>query len=136
MEKEGDINALILLEIENTTMHRLVKNEKTLFTSGRDFFNLGICKFAQLKNGKNQPVYFLNLNSFYYTIRNDLVFIKLVYEDTVSYVFPHFDNGMSSITMPIAFKEQDQLDEILKNSAIFTDYEHAIRNYTSIRLRV
>lgn len=72
-------------------MHRLVKKEKSLFTTGT-------LKIAKLE-GNAEPVYFLNLNSFYYSLSKGLVFIKLIYEDTVSYLFPHFDNGFSSITV-------------------------------------
>jgi hypothetical protein len=61
--------------------------------------NIGLCKIAKLDHGKDSFVYFINLNSFYYTIHKDIVFIKLVYEDTISYLFPHFDKGLSSITI-------------------------------------
>ena len=41
----------------------------------------------------------MNLNSFYYTLNNSVVFVRLTYDDTVSYLFPHFDTGLSSITL-------------------------------------
>ena len=94
MEPDRDVSAVILLEIENIMMHRFVKNNKTLFTSG-------LCKIAKIENSNATTVYFINLNSFYYTLNKSIVFIKLEYPDTISYLFPHFDNGMSSITLPV-----------------------------------
>jgi len=78
-----EVKAVILLEIEHVFMHRLLKTEKTLFTSGT-------CRVAKLDNSRTSTVYFLNLNSFYYGIHPDVFFIKVPYQDTVAYVFPHF----------------------------------------------
>lgn len=36
MQADQDIKANILIEIENTAMHRFVSKEKSLFTSGID----------------------------------------------------------------------------------------------------
>lgn len=80
-------------------MHRLVKGEKTLFTSGT-------CKVAKLDNNNTkQPVYFLNINSFYYGIQPNTTFIRCVYQDTMAYVFPHFDNGLSAISLQKTAKD-------------------------------
>lgn len=52
--------------------------------------DLGTLKIAKLDNGKPNSAYFINIGSFYYGIHQNLFFIKVVYPDTVSYVFPHF----------------------------------------------
>lgn len=55
---------------------------------------------ARLENTKAaQPVHFINLNSFYYGIQPNIHFIKVVYPDTIAYLFPHFDNGLSAISV-------------------------------------
>ena len=37
--ENNDVNAIILLELDNVMMHRFVKENKTLFTSGIIFYN-------------------------------------------------------------------------------------------------
>ncbi len=110
METEKDIKANILIEIKDAVMHRFVKKEKTLYTEGT-------CKIAKIQNAGESPVYFLNINSFYYTLTKSILFVKLEFEDSVSYIFSHFDNGMSSIT----FSKNDEIvhnfDEIISNAA-------------------
>lgn len=70
MQADQDIKANILIEIENTAMHRFVSKEKSLFTSGT-------CKVAKIDNPNQNTVYFINLNSFYYTLNKSVVFAKL-----------------------------------------------------------
>jgi hypothetical protein len=84
-------------------MHRLTNSEKTLFTSGT-------CRVAKLDNSRTSTVYFINLNSFYYGINPDLYFIRLPYPDTVAYVFPHFENGLSAISLRADSPEIHNLD--------------------------
>lgn len=81
-------------------MHRLISKEKSLFTSG-------LCKIAKIENPTQNVVYFINMNSFYYTLNKSIVFAKLTFDETVSYIFPHFDNGLSSFTI---LKKNDILD--------------------------
>jgi hypothetical protein len=109
-------------------MHRFVKNEKTMFTSGIHLIDIGTCKIAKLENNKNNPVYFINLNSFYYGIHKDIFFVKMIYDDTVSYLFPHFENGLSSITLLTTSPHIHSLDSILSNAATLFDYFHANDN--------
>lgn len=92
MEGERDIKANILIQLDNTVMHRFVNKDKALFTSG-------ICKVAKIENPNQNVVYFINLNSFYYTLNKSITFAKIEYDDTVSYLFTHFDNGLSSLTL-------------------------------------
>ena len=114
-----DIKAIILLELDAVFMHRLLKGEKTLFTSGT-------CKVAKLDNGNTkEPVYFLNLNSFYYGIQPNLTFIKCHYQDTIAYVFPHFENGLSSISVRRESPDLLLLDQVLSNAATLIDCETA-----------
>lgn len=35
-------------------------------------------------------MHFINFNSFYYGIQSNTYFIKMVYPDTIAYIFPHF----------------------------------------------
>jgi len=84
MEKEGsDVSAKILLEVRDATMHRYINNKKSLFTSG-------ICKIAKIDHTNGSTIYFINMNSFYYTLRKEITFVKIAYEQSVSYLFPHF----------------------------------------------
>lgn len=87
-------------------MHRLLKKEKSLFTSGT-------LKIARLENNKAQPVHFININSFYYGIQPNIHFIKVNYTDTVAYVFPHFENGLSAISIAPIPELVQGLDTIL-----------------------
>lgn len=73
-------------------MHRLVSKEKTLYTEG-------VCKIAKIDSAHETPVYFLNINSFYYTLSKSDTFARLEFDYSVSYVFSHFDNGLSAITL-------------------------------------
>jgi hypothetical protein len=81
MQKDSsDVSAVVLLELKDVTMHRFINNKKSLFTSGRKSIYLGNCKIAKIDHSNNSTVYFINLNSFYYTLRKDIVFVELVYD--------------------------------------------------------
>ena len=117
----AEVKAIILMELDAVFMHRLQQGEKSLFTSGT-------CKVAKLDNhNTQQPVYFLNLNSFYYGIQPALYFIKVNYSDTIAYVFPHFDNGLSSISIRKDATELPLFDQILSNAAHLIDVETAFQ---------
>lgn len=73
-------------------------------------------------------VYFINLNSFYYSLTKSVTFVKIVYGDSVSYLFPHFDNGLSSLTMAANATTLHNLDEILSNSSNLLSLEEALQN--------
>lgn len=113
---QKDISATILIEVPNTMMHRFVEKQSSLFTSGT-------CKIAKIDNPNHDIVYFINLNSFYYTLNKSVAFIKIVYDDTVSYLFPHFDTGLSSITLLKNSPMVNNFDEILKNAAVLLTWE-------------
>jgi hypothetical protein len=81
-------------------MHRFIGQVKSFFASGIQINKLGLLKIAKIDSSNNRTVYFINLNSFYYTLNKSITFAKIVYDDTISYIFPHFDNGLSSITLP------------------------------------
>jgi hypothetical protein len=72
-QDNSDVSAKVLLEIKNISMHRFVNDKKSLFTSGN-------CKIAKIDHNNGSTVYFINMNSFYYTLRKDITFIKLVYD--------------------------------------------------------
>jgi hypothetical protein len=75
-------------------------NKKVYLLQVFAYFNIGNCKVAKIDNPTTQnTVYFINLNSFYYTLNKGVIFARLEYDDTVSYVFPHFDNGLSALTI-------------------------------------
>ena len=96
----SDVSAKVMLEISQISMHRFVNNKKSMFTSGiYQNVIIGNCKIAKIDHNNGSTVYFINMNSFYYTLRKDIPFVKLVYDETVSYLFPHFDNGLSTITI-------------------------------------
>ena len=120
MEADGqEVKAIILLELESVFMHRLVRGDKSLFTSGT-------CKVAKLDSGQaREPVYFLNINSFYYGIQPNITFVRCVYQDTVAYVFPHFDNGLSAISLRPDSKELPLFEQALSNAATLVDSETA-----------
>lgn len=118
-DSQSEVKAVVLLEVEQVFMHRLLEGEKTLFTSGT-------CKIAKLDNARSGPVYFINLNSFYYGIHPDIYFLRLVYTDTVAYVFPHFDQGLSALSLLANSPHIHALDEILSNAARLIDYSTAI----------
>ena len=73
----------------------------------------GSCKIAKIENTNQNIVYFINLNSFYYTLTKNTHFVRLVYDDTMSYLFPHFDNGLSSLTLLKASPLLHNFEEIL-----------------------
>lgn len=75
------------------------------------------------------------MNSFYYTLRKDIIFIKITYEQSVSYLFPHFENGLSAISLPINSPSIHNLEEVLTNAAVLTDYNTAM-NDPSIRNKI
>lgn len=80
MQKDStDVSAVVLLELKEITMHRFINNKKSLFTSGKVHVYVGNCKIAKIDHSNNSTVYFINLNSFYYTLRKDIVFVELVY---------------------------------------------------------
>lgn len=97
-------------------MHRFVSKEKSLFTSGT-------CKVAKIENPHQNVVYFINLNSFYYTLNRSVIFARLEYADTVSYLFPHFDNGLSSITIVKKDEAVHNFEEIISNAAVLVSFE-------------
>lgn len=70
-----------------------------------------------MENNKTGPVHFINLNSFYYGIQHNIHFVKAEYSDTISYVFPHFENGLSSISIPPITELVQVLDAILSQTA-------------------
>lgn len=92
-QETSDVNAKVLLEVKDMVMHRFINNQKSTFTSGS-------CKIAKIEYGSASTVYFINMNSFYYTLRKEIVFVKLCYDETISYLFPHFENGLSTISLP------------------------------------
>ncbi len=52
-----------------------------------------------------------------------VVFAKLQYDDTVSYLFPHFDNGLSSLTILKNPEKVHNLEEIISNAANLLPFE-------------
>jgi hypothetical protein len=48
--------------------------------------------------------------------------VKVAYEDTVSYVFPHFESGLSAISLLKTSPAIHNLDEILSNAAKLINY--------------
>ena len=86
----------------------------------------GTCKLAKLENNRAQPVFFLNLNSFYYGIHPDSYFIKVPYFDTVAYVFPHFENGLSAISVLANCELIPQFDALLGQAARLVDFRTAM----------
>lgn len=75
------------------------------------------------------------MNSFYYTLRKEIVFVKINYEQTISYLFPHFENGLSAISLPRNSPSVHNLEEILANAATLTEYGQAM-NDPSIRNKI
>lgn len=57
-------------------------------------------RVCELEKPNKEKVYFINLNSFYYTINKETLFVKVPYKRNVSFVYPHFDNGLGAITVP------------------------------------
>jgi len=68
------------------------------------------------------------MNSFYYTIIKDTIFVKVPYKKNISYVFPHFDNGLISLTVETSSTNIGQLDEILTNIATLVNIDQAMAN--------
>ncbi len=97
--------------------------------------SLGICKIAKIDHTNGSTIYFINMNSFYYTLRKEIVFVKLIYDQSVSYLFPHFENGLSTISLPVTSPSIHNLEEILANAAVLTDYNSAM-NDPSIRNKI
>ena len=64
-------------------------------------YTSGTLKIAKIDSAHDSSVYFMNINSFYYTLSKSASFTKIRYDDTVSYIFSHFENGLSSLTFPI-----------------------------------
>ena len=63
------------------------------------------------------------MNSFYYGIQPNSFFIKIMYPDTVSYVFPHFENGLSAISVPTKPEFILAFDEVVKKVAHLYEYK-------------
>jgi hypothetical protein len=85
---------------------------------------LGNCKIAKIDNPTTQnTVYFINLNSFYYTLNKNVIFARLQYDDTVSYLFPHFDNGLSSLTILKSPEKVHNFEEIISNASNLLPFE-------------
>lgn len=116
-------------------MHRYINNKKSLFTSGTTFLNPGNFKIAKIDHNNGSTIYFINMNSFYYTLRKEIVFVKIVYEQSISYLFPHFENGLSAISLPRFSPSIHNLEEILTNAAHLTDLTTAM-NDASIRNKI
>ena len=79
--------------------------------------DIGTCKIAKLESGRPEPAYFINIGSFYYGIHKNLYFVKVTYQDTVAYVFPHFENGLSAISLLADCPWIHNFEEILSNAA-------------------
>jgi hypothetical protein len=58
-----------------------------------------------------------------------------MYEDTTSYVFPNFENGLSSISMMTDTPCMTNFDEILSNAALMMTYTEAMK-MPSIKLMI
>ena len=121
-----EINAHILFEADHVIMHRLVRKDKSLFSEGIDSFVVGVCKLAKIDNPNQRVVYFFNINSFYYTLNKDVTFARIEYEDTVSYLFPHFDNGLSSVTLLKSSPAIYSFEEIIRNASNLLDFKEAL----------
>lgn len=103
MERSNDVEAKVLLELTNIPLHRLILREKNQFSQG----TLRIC---ELEKANKDKVYFLNMNSFYYTLTKETVFVKAVYKKNASYIYPHFDSGLCALTVMLSEPKIIQLD--------------------------
>ena len=122
MERSNnDVEAKVLLELQNIPLHRLVVREKNEFSQG----TLRLC---ELEKPNKEKVYFLNMNSFYYTLTRETIFVKVIYKKNVSYVYPHFDSGLCALTVPLPEARIIQLDEILTNVATLVNIDQAMEN--------
>lgn len=54
--------------------------------------------------------------------------MEIDYADSVSFLFPHFENGLSSISLPKTAPELHNLKEILSNTATLINYETAMND--------
>lgn len=81
---------------------------------------------AKLDSGRPNPAYFINIGSFYYGIHQNIYFVKVVYEDTISYVFPHFENGLSAISLLADSPSIANFEEIISNAARLIIYPAAM----------
>jgi hypothetical protein len=107
MERSNnDVEAKVLLELQNIPLHRLILREKNEFTQG----TLRLC---ELEKPNKDKVYFLNMNSFYYTLNKETIFVKVAYKKNVSYVYPHFDSGLCALTVPFPEPKIEVLDQLL-----------------------
>jgi len=88
--------------------------------------DLGVFRIAKLENNQGEPVHFINLNSFYYGIQATTFFIKVVYSETTSYIFPHFENGLSAISIPTEPTFTQALDELFSRVAKLYDVKSAL----------
>jgi hypothetical protein len=86
-----------------------------------------VLKIAKIDNPNNKTVYFMNFNSFYYTLNKSVIFAKLEYDDTVSYLFPHFDNGLSSATLLKNDVNIHNFEEVISNVALLEPFSEAIK---------
>lgn len=81
---------------------------------------------ARLDSGQPTPAYFLNIGSFYYGIHKNVYFVRVHYEGTVSYVFPHFEHGLSALSLLADSPAIANFEEILSNAARLLTYEEAV----------
>ena len=119
METETNMQAHILIEVDQAIVHRLVGKYKTLYTQG-------VCKIAEISNPSEASVYFLNINSFYYTLTKSVTFAKIQFEDTVSYLFSHFNHGLSTITLPKNNEVIGRFEEIISKIIVLKNFDVAI----------
>lgn len=82
---------------------------------------------AKIENPNQHTVYFLNLNSFYYTLNKEVLFARIQYDDTISYLFPHFDSGLSSVTILTNSPHVHNFEEILSNAATLMSFDEAVK---------
>jgi len=68
------------------------------------------------------------MNSFYYTVTKDTIFVRVPYKKNISYIYPHFDNGLSSLTVGISDPNIGKLEEILTNIATMVSVDQAMEN--------
>ena len=89
---------------------------------------IGVLKIAKIDNPNQTTVYFINMNSFYYTLNKAVAFAKIQYDDTVSYIFPHFDSGLSALTLIKNPETIHNFQEVITNAAVLLTFEQAISN--------
>lgn len=83
---------------------------------------------ARLDSGQPRPAYFLNIGSFYYGIHQNIYFVRVTYDSTVSYIFPHFENGLSALSILAESANRADFEEVLANAGRLLSYEEAIED--------